>query len=117
MKSILILFLLLNAGVFSHSTPPQLFNTSLTITVRDELGNTVEGASVKLFEKEEDYTKEVHQVEEATTDAKGVVKFKKLKPIVYFILGRKGDKDNAGGGEKISKLDEGKFNKVTIIIQ
>jgi hypothetical protein len=30
---------------------------------------------------------------------------------------KKGDKDNAGGGEKIDKLDEGKFNKSTIVIQ
>lgn len=117
MKSILFFFLILNAGAFSKNSPMQLFNTSLIITVRDELGNTVEGASVKLFQKEEDYTKEVNPVEEGTTDKKGVVRFKKLKPEIYFILSRKGDKDNAGGGEKTGKLEEGKFNKVTIIIQ
>ncbi len=117
MNSILIFALLLHAGVFSNNTPPQLFKTSLTVTVRDELGNTVEGASVRLYEKQEDYTKEVNHIEEATTDAKGIVKFKKLRPEAYFILARKGDKDNAGGGEKTEKLDEGKFNKVTVIIQ
>jgi hypothetical protein len=117
MKLILVFFLALNAGVFSNDAPSQIFKTSLTVTVRDELGNTVEGASVKLFLKEEDYTKEVNQIEEGATDKKGVVHFRKLKPETYFILGRKGDKDNAGGGEKIGKLEEGKFNKVTIIIQ
>jgi len=114
MKSLLILTLVLNIAV---SKPLQLFNTSLTITVRDELGNTVEGVSVKLFAKEEDYIKEKNQLEEGTTDAKGVVKFKKLNPESYYILCRKGDKDNTGGGEKISALKKGEFNKVTIVIQ
>lgn len=117
MKSLLIFFLALNAGVFSAPAPHQIFNTSLKVTVRDELGNTVEGASVKLFLKEEDFTKEVNSLAEVTTDKKGVAHFKKLKPESYFILARKGDKDNTGGGEKVGKLEEGKFNKVTIIIQ
>jgi hypothetical protein len=114
MKSLLILTLVLN---FAVNKPLQLFNTSLTITVRDELGNTVEGVSVKLFAKEDDYIKEKNQLEEGTTDAKGVVKFKKLNPESYYILCRKGDKDNTGGGEKISALKKGEFNKVTIVIQ
>jgi len=112
MKSLFIL-----AFVFNLSGGLQLFNTSLTVTVRDEMGNTVDGAAVKIFTKEEDYTKETNPVEEGTTDAKGVVKFKKLNPQAYFILCRKGDKDNAGGGEKISPLKKGDFNKVTVVIQ
>ncbi len=77
----------------------------------------VEKAAVKLFEKEEDYLKEVNPVAEGNTDEKGVVKFKDLKSIPYFVLVRKGDKDNAGGGEQIGKLEEGKFNKATVVIQ
>ena len=98
-------------------SPSQIFNTSLTVPVRDELGNIVPGASIKLFVKEEDYTKEVNAVEEATSDAKGVVKFKKLQPLAYFILCRKGDKDNTGGGERMGKLEDGKFNKIPVVIQ
>ena len=37
----------------------QLIKTTLHITVRDDLGNIVEGATVQLFEVEEDYLKEV----------------------------------------------------------
>jgi hypothetical protein len=99
------------------SNPVQLFNTSLTVTVRDEVGNTVAGASIKLFETEENYTKEKDAVSEGLTDAKGVFRFKKLKAAPYFVLVKKDDKDNSGGGEKIGKLEEGKFNKVTIVIQ
>lgn len=114
MKTILALVLVFNLAL---AKPAQLFNTSLTVTVRDELGNTVEGANVKLYLKEEDYTKEKNQIEEGTTDAKGIVKFKKLEPKSYFILCRKGDKDNTGGGEKIGELKKGEFNKVTVVIQ
>jgi hypothetical protein len=117
MKTILVFFLALNAGVFSNHAPLQIFKTSLTVTVRDELGNTVEGASVRLFLKEDDFNKEVNPVMETTSDKKGVAKFNKLKPESYFILARKGDKDNTGGGDKIGKLEDGKFNKVTVIIQ
>ncbi len=97
--------------------PTQLINTSLTVTVRDELGNTVEGASIKLFETEDNYNQEKNALAEGTTDAKGVFRFKKIKAIAYFVLVKKGDKDNMGGGEKIGKLEDGKFNKVTIVIQ
>ncbi len=116
MKTILIIALLLSTGIFPEASPLQIFNTSLTLTVRDDLGNIVEGADVKLFEKKEDYTKEVNQTEEGKTDKKGVLRFRKLKAISYFILVRKGDKDNSGGGAE-TKLEDGKFNKATIIIQ
>ena len=95
----------------------QILNTSLTLTVRDELGNTVSGASVQLFETEEDYLKEKNAVFTGTTDGKGIAKFKKLKSISYFVLVRKDDKDNTGGGERIGKLEDGKFNKSTVVIQ
>ena len=112
----LILIALLVSTGFTRPED-QIFKTNLTITVRDEAGNTVEKAQVVLFLKEEDYTKEVNPVVKGETDEKGVVKFKGLKPHAYFVLARKDDKDNSGGGEKTDALEEGKVNKVTIIIQ
>jgi hypothetical protein len=73
----------------------QLIKTSLNITVRDGLGNTVEGA----------------------TDEKGIVKFKDLKDIAYFVLAEKDDLNNFGGGEKTGKLEAKRINKVTVVIQ
>lgn len=108
------------ALVFFHlmaGAPAQLFNTSLTVTVRDELGNTVEGATIKLFENEENYEQDKNAVATGTTDQKGVFRFRKLNAVAYFVQVKKGDKDNAGGGEKIGKLEDRKFNKVTIVIQ
>lgn len=117
MKTILIALIFSTLNFSFISEPLQLFNTSLTITVRDELGNTVEGAKIRLFETEEDYQKEQNVVAEGTSDAKGLVKLKKLKAASYYIIAQKEDKDNAGGGEKIGALEEGKFNKVTVVIQ
>ncbi len=116
-SNIILLFII---GFFGSSfllKPVQLINTSLTITVRDEIGNTVAGASIKLFDTEENYNKEKNSIAEGVTDAKGIYRFKKIKANSYFVLVKKDDKDNAGGGEKIGKLEEGKFNKVTIVIQ
>ena len=113
-----ILILLISFVGFSFATPSlQLLNTSLTITVRDELGNTVAGAQVMLFETEEDYNKEKNIAFTGVSDTKGVLKLKKLKSISYYVVVRKDDKDNAGGGERIGKLEEGKFNKATVVIQ
>ncbi|MBN8575465.1 MAG: hypothetical protein KF775_02760 [Cyclobacteriaceae bacterium] len=110
----LFVAILVVAGTPAHA---QLLNTSLTITVRDETGNTVAGAEVKLFKSEQDYQKEQNVVAEGTSDAKGLVKLKKMEARSYYVIVRKDDKDNSGGGEIISKLEDGKFNKVTIVIQ
>ncbi len=116
MKKFLILPLMVMLFITSN-TSAQLLNTSLTLTVRDELGNTVEEATVQLYETEADYLAETNVLMEGVTDKKGVVKFKKLEGKSYFVLARKGDINNAGGGEQIGKLEEGKFNKATVVIQ
>jgi hypothetical protein len=95
----------------------QIIKTSLGVTVRDEVGNIVVGATVQLFEKEEDYTAEKNVAAEGLTDDKGYIRFKELKNISYFVIVRKDDKDNSGGGERTGKLEEKKINKVTIVIQ
>jgi hypothetical protein len=114
------LILILSLTVFKLdlvNQPFQLINTSLTLTVRDDLGNTVSGVQVQLFETEDDYLKEQNAAFSGVSDDKGIVKFKKLKGISYYVIARKDDMDNSGGGEKIGKLEEGKFNKATVIIQ
>ncbi len=95
----------------------QIIKTTLHITVRDELGNTVEGATVQLFANEEDYLKEENVVQEATTNKHGIAKFKDLEAISYHVIVRKDDKDNSGGGERTEVLEARRINKVTIVIQ
>ena len=95
----------------------QIIKTQLTVTIRNELGNTEEGVTVQLFEKEDDYKTEKNVAAEGKTDKKGVVKFKDLKSISYYVIARTEEKDNSGGGEQTGKLEENRINKVTIVIQ
>lgn len=95
----------------------QIIKTQLHITIRNELGNTVEGATVKLYENEEDYKEEQNSVAEGITDAKGIVKFKELKAMPYFVLAEKDELNNFGGGEQTGKLEANRINKVNIVIQ
>lgn len=95
----------------------QIIKTQLAVTIRDEVGNTVEGVKVILYETEEDYNAEKNQVSEGVTDAKGIVKLRELKATTYYVLARKDDKDNSGGGEQTGKLEPNRINKVTIVIQ
>jgi Prealbumin-like fold domain len=109
-------FILLSLVVVLSLGFTTFLKTSLTITVRDETGNIVAGATIKLYAKKEDYEKEVNPIAEGTTDEKGVAKFKELTHLSIFMLVQKGDKDNTGGGEQ-TKLEQGKINKVTVVIQ
>jgi uncharacterized protein (DUF2141 family) len=95
----------------------QIIKTQLTITVRNELGNTEDGVTVQLFETEDDYKNEKNAAAQNVTDKKGVVKFKELKAISYYVIARKEDRDNSNGGERTGKLEGNRINKVTIIIQ
>ena len=113
MKNLFLSLLLLSA----FAAGAQLLKTSLTVTVRDETGNTVPMARVVLFETREAYEKEQDPAAQTISDNKGVAKFKDLKAMSYYILVRKDEKDNSGGGEQTGKLETARFNKVTIIIQ
>ena len=95
----------------------QIIKTQMQVTLRDEFGNTVEGATVQLYDNENDYNAERNAVAEGLTNEDGVAKFKDLKAISYFVLARKGDINNFGGGEQTGKLEAKRINKVTIIIQ
>jgi len=108
------IFILLIGFVLSSS---QIIKTQLHLTIRNDLGNTVEGASVTLYANANDYKQEQNPVQKGTTDAKGVVKFKELKAQDYFVLASKGDKDNTGAGEKTGALEANRINKVTLIIE
>lgn len=104
-------------GLFSLVAAAQILQTGLQITVRDETGNTVSSAQVYLFKSQTDYESEQNAVAMTMTDKKGIASFKKVQPQAYFILVRKGDKDNSGGGEQTEKLTPSRLNKITVIIQ
>jgi hypothetical protein len=93
-----------------------VLKTSLHITVRDEVGNVVPDANIKLYSNRENWEKETGHFAEGFTDAKGIFKFQEVNQLTVFVLIRKDDKDNTGGGEQTT-LEKGKINKVTVVIQ
>lgn len=95
----------------------QIIKTQMNVTIRNELGNAEEGATVQLFENEADYKAEKNAVQTVVTDKKGIAKFKDLKAISYFVLAKKGDKNNFGGGEQTGVLQAKRINQVTIVIE
>jgi hypothetical protein len=117
LRTVFILFIFTLLAATSHTLQAQILTTKLQVTVRDDLGNLVEGASIRLFLTEEDYTKEQNQAGKTVkTDAKGRASFDNLEPKVYYIIVEKGDMDNSDGGTKTEALIPKRINKVTIII-
>lgn len=112
------LFILIFITFSAGSASAQLLKTSLEITIRDRLGNPVEGAEVQIFRTYEDYQEETNPVSEVQiTDSKGRVLFKNLAARPYYVNAEKGDINNYGEGEMVDTLIENRKNKVTIIIQ
>lgn len=114
------IFSILFGGMLFFTAPEahaQLFKTKLQVTVRNDLGNIVEGAEVSIFKTEADYDKEVNAVATGKTDEKGRVLFKDLEPVAYFMHVEKGDNTNMGRGVKTAKLISKKKNKVNVVIQ
>jgi hypothetical protein len=70
-------------------------NTSLEIIVKDESGNNVNNASVKLFTSETDLNNETNQI--GTTllsDSDGKVSFNNLSPVPYYWIAKKDCNNN-----------------------
>ncbi|MDN4166955.1 carboxypeptidase regulatory-like domain-containing protein [Cytophagales bacterium LB-30] len=112
--TILLFPLLFTTLVLGH----QLIKTSLKFTVRDTLGNLVEGASVRLYATLEDYQKEINPVnEEAITNAKGEVIIRELESKAYFVWVEKEEMNNMGLANQTDTLQAYRLNKLTIIIE
>jgi len=119
MKHKLVLALLIITAILTlNFNLNQVIKTSLKLTVLNELGHQEQNVKVQLFITEDDYRNETNRMGEAMmTDKKGRVVFKDLKPVVYYVHAQKGDKTNIGRGVQTDKLEEGKINKTTIIIE
>ena len=103
----------------SHSmVSDQVIRTALRITVLDNLGSKVTGASVILYNNEEDYRNSEHPVLEAQiTDNKGRVTFRGLEEKVYFVDVQMGDLNNVGLAVQTDTLQPNLINKVNIVIE
>jgi PKD repeat protein len=73
-------------GTNTSSQTISLLNpTSLQISIKDNLGNAVSGATVKLYSSLTDWTNETNQVlTTQTSNTNGVVTFSPLSPAIYY---------------------------------
>lgn len=96
-KSILILIVFIGLAVLNSCKKDQT-PTSLELTLKDNLGNSVSGASVKLYASQTDWNNGSNQV--GTTqfsDATGKVKFNDLSNIKYYWFAEKDCQNNVNG--------------------
>jgi protocatechuate 3,4-dioxygenase beta subunit len=116
-----LLVAFLPAAVMANNNvgnPEQLFPTVLKVTVLDDIGNPVQGATVTLYNNETDfYNNENPAYDSMETNEKGEVKFKKIDAKRYLIDVQKGDLSNAGGGIETQHLEKGKVNRIRVIIK
>ena len=99
------------------NTKHQLIKTQLFITVIDDIGNHQEGAEVTLYVTKEDYDAQKNGIGPEKTNAKGKIRFVGLTETAYYVLAKKGKKDNTFKGEKVDNLVAGKMNKISIVIE
>ncbi|MBB3698571.1 hypothetical protein KMW28_15555 [Flammeovirga yaeyamensis] len=120
-KLIVLIFIGILASSFnlpsSSESTTYFINPVLQVTVMDTKGNVVEGATVIIYETEDDAWDEENGVEAKTkTNHNGRVKFTKgLKEKAYYVVAKKG-KLVSEDGLKSTKLKKNKLNKINVII-
>lgn len=113
-----VFFLLIAAALTgSGFKSTEVLPTGLKITIRNDLGNLEAGVIVTLYKNKEDFEKEQNMVMKGYTNERGLVSFKQLDAIVYYVSAVKGGMNNFGAGVQTDPLEANKINKVTIIIE
>ena len=88
-------------------------DTSLEITVTDDFGNIVRGATVELYATENDFYDATNVIETGLTDANGRITFGNLSSAKYYWYVSKDCKNNMNGGFGVTSAIPN--NKVSII--
>lgn len=104
-------------AIMANQTHAQMLKTKLQVTVRNDLGNIVQGATVTLYKTLTDYENNENPIQSMETDEKGRVKFLELQPMSYYMDVRKGDLNNNGRGVKTTKLIAKKKNILATVIE
>jgi hypothetical protein len=110
-------FLMLTACGKDDTTPTEI-PTSLELTIKDHLGNIVNGANVKLFASESDWNNETNQIGSTqVSDASGKVKFTNLSAIKYYWFAEKNCENNVNGAvTTVDPLSANKTNTLDVIL-
>jgi hypothetical protein len=100
-KIILLLTVFVSVAILNSCTKDdvQPTPTSLELTLKDELGNIVSGASVKLYSSQTDWSNGTNQVGATQfSDVSGKVSFSDLSSIKYYWDAEMDCKNNVNGG-------------------
>lgn len=110
-----LLYLAFSVTLFFGCSKPQ---TTLRLTLIDELGNPISGASVKLFASNTDYKNRSNQVGATVfSNSSGQATFEGLTGIQYFWYAEKDCRNNSKGAiTTTAPITEGKNNTVDNII-
>ena len=87
-QSLLIVLVLTSLLLVMCSKNEEIIKTGLLITLKDETGNSVKGATVRLYKNINDTG--ITQLSDTT----GVVYYPDLEPVIYYWLAEKGCKNN-----------------------
>ncbi|MCX6350522.1 MAG: hypothetical protein NTX03_01530 [Bacteroidetes bacterium] len=115
MKKNLLLMLMVTLCVTLNSCFKS--STSLAITLTDDSGSKVSGASVDLYASLSDYNNGTNKVKTETSDASGVATFTGLSGIQYYWAAESGCKNNKNGiRTSTAPLVEGKASTIGTIL-
>ena len=116
-KRLFPLLVILLMAIFPNESHGQMLKTKLQVEVRNDLGNSVQGAIVTLYKTQADYENNENPVQSGETDEKGRIVFKELDPVSYFVDARTEDLSNDGRGVQTTKLIAKKKNLIATIIE
>lgn len=95
----------------------KLTPTSLEVTLKDNLGNIISGASVKLYSSLTDWSNGTNEVGTIQfSDASGKVKFNDLSNIKYYWFAEKDCQNNVNGGKTTTSALTANINNTFDVI-
>ena len=114
MKKLLVslLSIVIVATLFSF----QLMKTQLRVFVIDDLGKYRENVEVTLYDTPEDYNNSKPSYGPFKTDKKGRVIFHGVGKGPYYLEASIGDYSNGLTGQLTETLQEGRINKMNVVI-
>ncbi len=115
---IITLFLTILSFIACNPAGADVDGTSLSLTLKDELGNTVSGASVKLFASQTDWVMGTNQVSTTQfSDETGKVTFSGLSAIKYYWFAQKDAKNNYNGAcTTTAAIEADVTTKLTVVL-
>jgi hypothetical protein len=108
------LILFSNCSKKNSSPPP---DTVLKMTVTDNLGNPVSGATVTLYLSQSSFLNQTNAITSNTTGTNGIAIFSGLSPVVYYWRVIKGCQTNFNGAITSSALTANITNNTIVVLQ